>query len=369
MDFAFSEEQELLRAAARDYLADRFAADRVVALADSDAGWDPASWQELADLGWLDPELGLLEHAVLAEETGYALLPAPWWSTMGLAWPLLDDELRAAIAGGGRSVTLAWAEPDAPASLLSAADRSATRASEAGALTGTKLLVPDLTSVTDVVVVTAEGLYVVDLTAQPGVVVARSTMDRTRRLGELRLDATPARRLDASVDLLPIVRRRALALLACEAVGISQRALDLAASYTKEREQFGRVIGTYQGVSHRVSNTYVSLQLTRSLAYWAAWTVSEQDPQADLSVAAAKAACGEGAVFACEQSIQAHGGIGFTWEHVLHRYYKRAQWIDGFDGAGHVQRAAIAADLLDRRGGDGVPETTIPVTAEDASAA
>ena len=100
MDFAFSDEQEQLRAAARDYLADRYPAARVVSLADSEAGWDPSGWRELADLGWLDPDLGLLEHAVLAEETGNALLPAPWWSSIGLAWPLLDEELRKSISAG-----------------------------------------------------------------------------------------------------------------------------------------------------------------------------------------------------------------------------------------------------------------------------
>lgn len=362
MDFAFSSDQELLRAAARDYLADRFGAERVVTLAESDAGWDPDSWAQLAELGWLDPELGVLEHAVLAEETGTALLPAPWFSTVGLAWPLLDDELREAVSAGGRSATLAWAEPDSPAGLLTAAHGSSTRADAEGRLTGSKVLVPDLTSVTDVVVVTAEGLYAVDVAAQPGVVVPRSTMDRTRRLGELRLDATPARKLDAPVEALTDVRRRALALLGCEAVGVAQRALDLAADYAKERQQFGRVIGTYQGVSHRVADSFVALQLARSMAYWAAWTVSEADPQADLAVAGAKAAAGEGAVFACEQTIQVLGGIGFTYEHMIHRYYKRAEWIDAFEGGGRVQRAAIAAELLDRRDGAGVGETTLPVT-------
>jgi alkylation response protein AidB-like acyl-CoA dehydrogenase len=346
MDFAFSDEQEQLRAAARDYLADRFPAERVVALADSDAGWDPATWKELADLGWLDPELGLLEHAVLAEETGTALLPAPWWSSIGLAWPLLDAELQAAVSAGERSATVAWAEPGGPATLAAAATGSAVKADGSGALTGVKVTVPDLTSVTDVVVVADDGLYAVDLTADPGVVVPRSTIDRTRRLGELRLDGTPARRLSASADNLAQARRQAIALLACEAAGVAQRALDVTAAYTKERQQFGRVIGTYQGVSHRVANTFVSLQLARSMAYWAAWAVSAGDPDADLAVSGAKVSAGEGAVFACEQSIQAHGGIGFTWEHVLHRYYKRAQWINGFEGAGRAHRAAIADAIL-----------------------
>src|SRR4051812_6302044 len=180
MDFAFSEEQEALRASARDYLADRFPLDRVVSLADSDAGWDPATWKELADLGWLDAELGVLEHAVLAEESGYGLLPAPLFSTLGLAWPLLDEQLRSAIATGERSATLA-----------SSGDVTV----DGDRLTGVRTLVPDLTSVTDVVVPTSSGIYAVDVAADPGLVVPRSTMDRTRRLGELRLDGTAARRL------------------------------------------------------------------------------------------------------------------------------------------------------------------------------
>jgi alkylation response protein AidB-like acyl-CoA dehydrogenase len=345
MDFAFSEEQELLRGAARDYLADRFPAEKVVALADSDAGWDPGAWKELADLGWLDPELGMLEHAVIAEESGNALLPSPWWSTIGLAGPLLDAELRGAVAAGERSVTLAWAERGGPAMIAAAATESATKA-DGGALTGHKVHVPDLTSVTDVIVVASDGLYAVDVAANPGVVTARSTIDRTRRLGELALDGTPARKLDSPVDGLKQVRRNALALLACESVGVAQQALDLAAAYTKERQQFGRVIGTYQGVSHRVANTFVSVQLARSMAYWAAWAVSADAADADAAVSGAKVTAGEGAVFSCEQSIQAHGGIGFTWEHVLHRYYKRAQWNNGFEGTGRQHRAAIADKIL-----------------------
>jgi alkylation response protein AidB-like acyl-CoA dehydrogenase len=346
MDFAFSEEQDLLRAAARDYLTDRYPPAKVVAAADSGAGWDPASWRELADLGWLDPDLGMLEHAVLAEETGNALLPSPWWSTVGLAWPLLDDSLREAVSAGERSATLAWAEPGGPATIAAAAAGSTTKADGGGALTGTKITVPDLTSVTDVIVVAADGLYAVDVAANPGIVTAHSTIDRTRPLGELTLDGTPSRRLEAPVNALAGVREQALALLACEAVGVAQRALDLAADYTKERQQFGRVIGTYQGVSHRVANTFVAVQLARSMAYWAAWAVSAGNADAGVAVAGAKVSAGEGAVFACEQSIQAHGGIGFTWEHILHRYYKRAQWINGFEGAGRAHRAAIADQIL-----------------------
>jgi alkylation response protein AidB-like acyl-CoA dehydrogenase len=330
VDFAFSEEQEALRGAARDYLRRRFPAERVVELAESERGWDPATWKELADMGWLDPSLGLLEHAVLAEEAGSALLPAPWFSTVALAWPLLDDELREAVSAGERSATLA---------------HMGSVSASGDTLTGTVHLVPDLAIVTDVVVATADGFYVVEAT--PDVVVPRSTTDRTRRLGELHLDGTRGRKLPAEASALTDVRRRALALAACEAVGVAQRALDLAADYTKTRQQFGRVIGTYQGVSHRVANIFVSLQLARSLAYWAAWAVAEGDAQQDAAVSAAKAAATEGAVSACENAIQVHGGIGFTYEHVLHRYYKRAQWLEAFEGYGRVHRAAIARALFD----------------------
>ena len=331
MDFAFSEEQELLRASARDYLADRWPLTRVVETADRQPSFDAATWKELADLGWLDPSLGMLEHAVLAEETGFGLLSAPWFSSIALAGPVLDDELRESVGNGDRAVTLA---------------RDGEVTASNGALSGTKQFVSDPASVTDAVVATDDGLYAVDLVTHPDVVVPLSTTDRTRRLGELRLDGTPARKLDVDPARLTDVRRQSLALASCEAVGIAQHALDLAAEHTKTRQQFGRVIGTYQGVSHKVADIYVAVQLNRSLAYWAAWAVSEGDDQQDAAVAAAKASATDAAVFACENAIQVHGGIGFTWEHVLHRFYKRAQWLQSFAGASRTHRARVADAIL-----------------------
>ncbi len=138
-----------------------------------------------------------------------------------------------------------------------------------------------------------------------------------------------------------------LAALALEAVGIAQKALDLGVEYAKDREQFGRKIGVYQAVSHALADTYVETELARSLAYWAAWCVAEDDEQTPIAVAAAKAFASEAAVTACERSIQVHGGIGFTWEHVLHEYYKRALWIEAYGGYPRAQRADVAAWLLD----------------------
>jgi alkylation response protein AidB-like acyl-CoA dehydrogenase len=138
-----------------------------------------------------------------------------------------------------------------------------------------------------------------------------------------------------------------LAALSLEAVGIAAKALELAVEYARTRHQFGKPIGSYQAVSHRLADTYVETELARSLAYWAAWCVAEGDEQADLACAAAKAFCGDAAVAACERSIQVHGGIGFTWEHVLHAYYERALWIQARDGYAARHRARIAAHLLD----------------------
>jgi alkylation response protein AidB-like acyl-CoA dehydrogenase len=138
-----------------------------------------------------------------------------------------------------------------------------------------------------------------------------------------------------------------LAALALEAVGIAQKALELGIEHANTREQFGRRIGVYQAVSHQLADTYVETELARSLAYWAAWCVAEGDEQMPVAVAAAKAYAGDAAVAACERSIQVHGGIGFTWEHVLHVYYKRALSIQAYGGYARTHRARIASHLLD----------------------
>ncbi len=139
-----------------------------------------------------------------------------------------------------------------------------------------------------------------------------------------------------------------LAALTLEAVGIAAKALELAVEYAKTREQFGRPIGIYQAVSHPLADTYIETELARSIAYWAAWCVSEGDEMAPVAVASAKSFAADAAVAACERSIQVHGGIGFTWEHVLHVYYKRALAIQAYGGYGRKHRADVAAWLFDR---------------------
>jgi len=154
--------------------------------------------------------------------------------------------------------------------------------------------------------------------------------------------ARPLHRLPAASDESPRTR----AAMAAEALGIAQRALDLGVEHAKTRVQFGKPIGTYQAVSHPLAQTYTDVELSRSLVYWAAWCVTEEDGRAPLAAAAAKAFATEGAVAACERSIQVHGGIGFTWEHPLHRFYKRAIWLEGFGRRPADLRLEVADALL-----------------------
>ena len=320
MEFAFSDEQEQLRREARTFLADRYPFERVAELADGDEGWEPSSWQELAGLGWIGvsvPEdaggagLGFLEEAVLFEELGRALYPGPYFSTVALALPELPAELQRDVVEGK---TL-WS----------------------ASLDGS--LVPDLALVDRVLV--ERGVKLVAVSAEGETL---ETMDSTRRLGRLAEGGDGEEVGDAAA--LERMRTRAFAALALEAVGMSQRALELSIEHAKTREQFGKPIGIYQAVSHRLADSYALTELARSLAYWAAWAVAEDDEEAPIAAAAAKAYAGDVAVTVCEYSIQAHGGIGFTWEHPLHRYYKRAQWIQGYGGYPAAQRAEVAAAIL-----------------------
>jgi len=291
VEFAFTREQEELRREARGFLEAN----------------PEAPLSQLRELGWLGvsvPEerggggLSFVDEAILFEEAGRVLYPGPFLTTDVVlpALPEVDEE--------------AWSVE----------------------LDG---LVPHLDS--------ADRVLREDMTAVPAEGETLATVDDSRPLGRL---ASRGHGDSIDGDFEP-VRLRLLAGLAAEAVGVAQKALELGVEYVSQREQFGKKIGTYQAVSHPLADTYVETELARSLAYWAAWCVAEEDEQAPTAVAAAKSMAAETAVAACERSIQVHGGIGFTWEHVLHRYYKRAQWIDAFGGHAARQREVVAAALLD----------------------
>jgi alkylation response protein AidB-like acyl-CoA dehydrogenase len=165
------------------------------------------------------------------------------------------------------------------------------------------------------------------------------TVDPSRPVG--RLERTNGSPLPGPRDI-----PRGRAAMAAEAVGIAQRVLELGIEHAQRREQFGKPIGVYQAVSHQLADTYADVELARSLAYWAAWCVAEDDEHAPVAAAAAKAFAAEAAVAACERSIQVHGGTGFTWEHPLHRFYKRALWLEGFGSRPSELRGEVADTVL-----------------------
>ena len=363
MDFAFTAEQEMLREQARSYLGDKFPIDRVIELAESEDGWDEKSWREIAELGWTGLSIaedsggsgmGFLEEAVILEEMGRALYPGPYMATVGFCLPALarSSDVAGGIASGELSATGAWLEAGSDDG-WNEIQTSAAGNEGSSTVTGTKELVPDAHAA-QVFLVTAtaqEGPGLFAVRAGDGAKVeALSTVDRTRRLGRVTFENAAAEQLavgSEARDLWQQLTLRSRASLALEAVGIAQRALEMAIEHASTREQFGKKIGSYEAVSHNVANTYMATELARSLAYWAAWCVTEADDQAAVAVAGAKSAASEAAVLACENAIQVHGGMGFTWEHPLHRYYKRAEWIASFGGSSAIQRKAIAASLFD----------------------
>jgi alkylation response protein AidB-like acyl-CoA dehydrogenase len=305
MDFAFTEEQLELKRQARAWLSERYPLDR---------DWDGVQddrWAELAELGWLGVSvseaeggvgLGFVEEAILLEELGYALYPGPYVTTIGFALATLGPEDRTAVASGQTK----WSAE----------------------VNG---LVPWLGSVDRVVDM--------DGNAQEARGDALVSVDPSRPLGRLeRTNGTP---LPRHRDI-----PRARAAMAAEALGVAQRVLELGVQHAKTREQFGKPIGVYQAVSHQLADTYADVELARSLVYWAAWCVAEEDEQAPVAAAAAKSFAAEAAVSACERSIQVHGGTGFTWEHPLHRFYKRALWLEGFGSRPSELRLEVADAVL-----------------------
>jgi alkylation response protein AidB-like acyl-CoA dehydrogenase len=364
MDFSFTEEQEMLRDQVRSFLSSELPPERVAELAESEEGWDEAMWSKMAELGWTGLSIGeeqggagmsFLDEAVVFEELGYGLFPGPYFASIASALPALQGTptLLQSIAEGEARATLAFAEPDGVRRIEDTGRLTTSAEYDGGGwtITGIKEPVADLALATHVVVTatTNEGAGLWLLEPEPGAITKLDTVDATRRVGRLTLDAHPATLLiepGNAGEVLGGIRRRVDAALALEGVGIAQRVLELARDYVSEREQFGKPIGSYQAVAHQIADSYMSIELARSLAYWAAWSVAESSESADRAAAAAHAMASEAAVRACERSIQVHGGIGFTWEHVLHRYYKRALGISLFNGTPAQQRARVASSLL-----------------------
>jgi alkylation response protein AidB-like acyl-CoA dehydrogenase len=340
MDFAFTETQTDLRDAVRRYLDDSYPVTRVAEIADG-TGYDADAWPELCRQGWLDQDLDLVDLAVLAEESGRALHPTPWWTTAALTLP--------AYAAAGTA-------PDGPATLVDGSTGCrAVPDGDGHRISGLVAAVVDARAASELVVAADTGRGVALFAVRPGPEVTdtpRTGIDPLRGLSDVEFDAAPARLLvapPAAAEVLTAIARRAAVLLSAEAVGVAGRALELAVDHAKVREQFDRPIGSYQAVAHLLAESYAELELARSLAYRAACVLrdrAEQTGPVEQALACAVHAGGRAATTVCEAAVQVSGGIGVTWEFPLHRWYRRALWLDAYHAARTDPLATLATALL-----------------------
>jgi alkylation response protein AidB-like acyl-CoA dehydrogenase len=374
MDFGFNEEQELLRSTARKFLENECSSEFVRKRMAEPAGVTDEFWAKVAEQGWLGlvyPEeyggsgLGFVDLTVLMEEMGRAVMPGPFVSTVLLGGLTILESGSAAqrqawlprIAAGQVKSTLAWTEPSGRWD-AAAVTTGATPVAGGWRLSGTKLFVPDA-HLADVLVLVArsaeaknagEGisLFLVPRGAAGLEVKLLPTMDQTRKLCEVTLDDV---RVGGDALLgapgagwAPLARviERATVALCAEMCGGAQRVLDMTVDYAKIRVAFGRPIGSYQGVKHRAADMLVEVENAKSLTYYAAWAVDENAPEAPLAASMAKAYCSDAFRRVAAAGIQLHGGIGFTWEHDLHLYFKRAKSSEFTFGDATYHRERVA---------------------------
>ena len=371
MNFSFSEDQILLKNSVRSVLDEQCKPAHARAMMDDPKGYSEQLWGEMAKLGWLGlpfPEqqggaaLGLVELALVCEELGRAAYPGPYLASVALGGLGLmlggsaaqKEKWLPAIASGKARASAALLE-DAldwdPASTL------ATAATAGGGwqLTGVKRFVP-WAHVADVVLVPArapEGLtlFLVDPKA-PGVTVKPMVgIDLGSRWSEMKLDKA-AVAADAVVGqpgaagaLLESLLRRAAVMASAEMLGAARRCLDMSVEYAKVREQFGQPIGSFQAIRHRCAEMLLEVENSHSAVYYAAWALNAGAEDAAVAASICKSYVSEAARKVCGDSIQVHGGIGFTWEYDLHLYMKRAKALEPLFGDAEYHRELIVRQV------------------------
>jgi alkylation response protein AidB-like acyl-CoA dehydrogenase len=327
MNFDFSDDQQAIKRTAKELLTERFKMERVRELAEAGT-YDDGTWKELCELGWpgifIGEEhggqgLGTLELIILMEELGYALAPLPFLSNAA-AGLVLDaagsDEQKErwlpGIASGEARGTVGILKED-----------------------GEAKLVPDADSA-DVIVLTGhEGARIME--RGQAEVEPVDTMDATRRFARVRGDAGDPLEGDRLAGL-----GRVAAALAAELTGIAQRAMEMSVEYARDRKQFGRPIGSYQAVSHRCAQMLLETEGARSASYYAAWAADAEPDTLPLAACMAKAYASDAGWRVCTSALQVHGGIGFTWEHDLHFFLKRAKVDAMLYGSARQHRDAVA---------------------------
>jgi alkylation response protein AidB-like acyl-CoA dehydrogenase len=349
MNFAFSEEQDELRKAVRRFLEDKSPESEVRRLMESTEGYDPAVWRQMADQLGLQsltvPEeyggsgFSYVELIVVLEEMGAALLCAPYFSTVALAAnALLTSGDEAAkkqylpgLASGEAIGTLAITEDNGRWD-LDAVGLEATSKDGGWVLDGHKMFVLDGHTADLVLVVgrTPEGLslFAVAGDAEGLTRTPLATMDQTRKQARLEFSSTPATLVGndgGAAEGLSKTLDLAAVALAAEQVGGAQRCLDSAVDYAKTRIQFGRPIGSFQAIKHKCADMLLEVESSKSAAYYAGWAAAEDSDELPVVASLAKSYCSEAYFHAAAENIQIHGGIGFTWEHHAHLYFKRAK--------------------------------------------
>lgn len=349
MQFAFTEEQDQLRSFVRQFLEEKSSEETVRQLMETDAGYDEAVWSQMAEQLGLQsliiPEeyggqgFGWVELIVILEEMGRSLLCAPFFSTAVLATSALmlaDDDSAATdylprIASGELIATVAMTEENGRWD-ESGVTATATQDGGAWTLNGAKHYVIDgHTAGLLIVAARSEAgvsLFAVDGDAAGMTRTALATMDQTRKQAKIELADTPARLIGqdgAGWDTMVQVLDRAAVGLAAEQVGGAQMVLDMAVEYAKVRVQFGRPIGSFQAIKHKCADMLLEVESAKSAAYYAAWCAAEDNDELPAMASLAKSYCSEAYFHATAENIQIHGGIGFTWEHPAHLYFKRAK--------------------------------------------
>jgi alkylation response protein AidB-like acyl-CoA dehydrogenase len=349
VNFAFSEEQEELRRIVRQFLDDKSPESEVRRLMETEQGYDEGVWRQMADQmglqGLIIPEefggsgYSYIELIVVLEEMGRSLICAPYFSTVALATNALlhagDDaakkELLPGIASGETIATVAFTEDNGRWD-EQGVTMTATKEGDGYKLSGSKMFVIDGHTANLIVVAARTGdgvsLFTVAGDASGLTRTPLSTMDQTRKQAKLEFDGTPAKLLGAEGGGWATLERMldlAAVALAAEQVGGAQKCLDMSVEYAKVRVQFGRPIGSFQAIKHKCADMLLEVESAKSAAYYAGWCAAELNDELPSVASLAKAYCSEAYFHAAAENIQIHGGIGFTWEHPAHLYFKRAK--------------------------------------------
>jgi len=370
IQFAFTDEQEQFRAAIRRFLQEKSPPTEVRRLMDTATGYDPGIWRQLSEQlalpGIHIPEqyggagFGMVELCIVTEEMGRALLCAPYFSTAVLATNAIlnagteaqKSSLLPDLASGVRLAALAVTEPNGQWD-PQAIELVATPVAEDFLLEGAKSYVVD-GHVADLLVVAGrapgtaggEGLALFTVRADASGVDRRllESMDATRKIARIEFHGAQAQLLgDVNDGAKPLVRTldQAAIALANEMVGGAQAVFDAAVNYAKLRVQFGRTIGSFQAIKHKCADMLLEMELAKSAAYYAAQAAAADDPEWPALACLAKAAASEMYLHIAAECIQIHGGIGFTWDHDTHLWFKRAKSSQVFLGQPYYHRELL----------------------------